>query len=702
MVRLELVIIALSLLLMAKSAIGQGPPQAEDFIVADTEALLSGLKLEKVELAAVKAALDKGDVDGAANAYIAYFRTKEMSSPVLKDWSAMKRNPKYNRAGVDRYLAGHLKDGYNVYEVPEAGIDWYDSPLICLTRFPIFGSLRYAIYHTEEPRYVRFVVDHISEYMQAYPIEEFVGKGTQGSMGNYKVCRPWHWCMMPQRIGQVCEMLVLIRKYPQVTDEELLQILYRMYEETKYIRIYMHEWVDRRHNGGLGYIGGMAQACKMLEDFSVAEEWRQYNTQSLVQYINEAFYPDGGCIELSTAYSGSVCYQVEHLAYLLQDEPGIQAAKGKVAAMVGWAIGLGKPTGRLPSFGDLGAGHFTNAIYEPLLDWLELPWADTMIHRTDGPLPEATVWPAEGQEQWCGYYSMRSDWTPEAKYMCIDGGPWGTSHSHGDKLGFVVTTHGADFIVDPTSTKYRSNEPDAFISRQQAGFLHNTITVDGVDEYMNGPREVTEPLGNTWEHGDNYSLFVSSYSFEPVKAADWQRRVLFADKSYWLLQDVITGEQESAQIEQNFQFAKDIEVEFRHNMTIAKAPNGARLVLVPLSGSLKPQLSIGDKTPHTTYWYDGKPKQDLSTSTTDDQPHGRGWIGHGKKLMPAPAVTYVGKVKLPGMITVALIPLKPEQSIDDLPEIAAEAADGVTTWTLPITGGSVRLTTSVDSCEVQK
>ena len=122
-----------------------------------------------------------------------------------------------------------------------------------------------------------------------------------------------------------------------------------------------------------------------------------------------------------------------------------------------------------------------------------------------------------------------------------------------------------------------------------------------------------------------------------------------------------------------------------------------------LSGELKPQLMSGDKEPRTSYWPDGKPNQTLWGMEGDRKNHGRGWTGRwSRKLMLAPAVTYVGRVGLPGMITVALIPLKPEQSIDDLPKIAAEAADGVTTWTLPIAGGSVRLTTSVDSCEVQK
>ena len=68
--------------------------------------------------------------------------------------------------------------------------------------------------------------------------------------------------------------------------------------------------------------------------------------------------------------------------------------------------------------------------------------------------------------------------------------------------------------------------------------------------------------------------------------------------------------------------------------------------------------------------------------------------------MPAPAVTYVGKVMLPAMITVALIPLQPDEDSVGLLRIAGKTVDGVTTWTLPIAEGTVQFTSSADSCEV--
>jgi len=173
--------------------------------------------------------------------------------------------------------------------------------------------------------------------------------------------------------------------------------------------------------------------------------------------------------------------------------------------------------------------------------------------------------------------------------------------------------------------------------------------------------------------------------------------VLFVDRGYWLLQDVLTGEQPEADVEQNFQFEADIKIEFQAGVTVATAPNGARLALAPLEGGLSPRLTVGDKEPHVSYWPDGKPKTVLAREDGRDQKHGRGWTGRSSdKLIPAPAVTYMGKVKLPTAITVALVPLTPGQALEQAPQIT-RAGD---VWTLPTAGGNLRFETTVDSCRV--
>ena len=546
-------------------------------------------------------------------------------------------------------------------------------------------------------------MDYLLDYMRAYPIEEFVGKTSRdGYVDVHHVTKPWYWGVLPHRIETVTETLLLIRKYPEVSDEELLQILQRVYEETAFLLMQISWEVERGHNGAPGQIRAVAAACAILRDFAAAEQWMEYDVQMLSRFIEKAFYPDGWYKEIATPYSVSVARQIQILAQTLSKTVDLSAMRNRLTAMVTSLVGTSSPNGVIPTFGDNCLGKpLSYYIDRDLARGLDLPWLKPIIDGTDGPRPPFTVWPVPGQEQWCGYYTMRSSWRPDAKFMMLDCGPWGLCHCHGDRLSFVLMAHGTYFIIDPYGTRYTSTNPTDFISRQEPGFLHNTITVDGVDEFGTGFWETDKPLSNTWQHGADYTLFEGSFSFAPIKPMEWTRRILFVDKSYWLLQDVLTGDLGSAAIEQNFQFEHDIKIQFRDRMTLATAPNGAKLALVPLTGELKPELTVGDKAPHTTHWVYGRPKTKAWGEKATKQSHGRGWTAYRMQyLMPAPAVTYVGHVELPAMVTVALVPLAPAEDLAGMVEVRSQRAAAETVWTLPTAKAPLRFVTSSETCEV--
>lgn len=693
----------LAALLLVAVACAQEPPAA-GFIVP-RETFLRLLDLRRPEFAAVKAALDRGDTRAAEAAYAAWFRTRPLDTALLTDWSRLTRNPACSTAAADTILGGRIDDGYSVYQVPPAGLDWHGSPLSCVTRFPILGRFRYAWHHTGQRKYARFLVDHMEEYLRAYPIEQFAGTHTtEGWVSHTVVAKPWYWCMIPERLMEMAESVALLRGSPEVTDTELLDLLHRMYEECGYLSGEIKLWVDRRHNGGCAMIEALAMAGSVLADFAQAQRWLDYDAELALQYLQQSFYPDGMCVELTTAYSASVSVAVQRLAYALRERPAMAANQGRVGALIDCMVGLADPTGWLPSFGDLYAGTVDHYLDTRAAQWLGLDYALALAGRRREPAPPFLNWPAPGADQWCGYYAMRSGWDTAARYLAIDGGPWGTTHQHGDRLSFALTALGHKFIIDPSGTRYAANTPDSFISRQASGFLHNTVTVDGVDEFSagNGVSEAKEPLAGRWETGPRHTLFAASYSFAPLKPVHWERRVLFAGGAYWLLQDVLSGELTEAAVEQNFQFEADLAVSFEGNRTIAAAADGTRLALVPLEEGLTPLLTVGDRAPHTSYWPDGKPKQVLCSEDGRDQVHGRGWTGRsGDKLLPAPAVTYTGTLRLPAVITVLLVPLAKGQSLADVP-LVRQARQGATTrWELPLAEGPLQFDSRLDGCEVR-
>ncbi|MDA1138593.1 MAG: alginate lyase family protein [Planctomycetota bacterium] len=671
-------------------------PSAEAFVIPDRESFLRALNLDLPALADVKEALEQAKIQEAGRAYVQHFRTCDLSSPLLTEWDSLERDPSHENAIAEDCLRGRLYDGYNYYDIPEEGIDWYDCPLFCLPRFPIFPSLTASWHHKQDERYLRFVIDHASEYMNAYPIEYFEGKhSSQGYRNHYLVGPPTWWCLCPNRLEAWSSALALLRTSPLVTDEEILLSLHRMLQEIRYFITQMPFWVGRRHNVAAFTIRVFGILSRVFQDFTESARWRQLDAEWLAEYIDEGFYPDGLFKELTLGYTSSVTAQTSRIAAVLFDESPIQQRREQLAAMVAAMVGLTKPTGPVPSFGD-GPGRTLGVVWCPqLVARLEEPWLEEIsdaiqeimpfvpsgnpsrdIRPEEWPdfsksSPPFTEWPPAGEAAWGGYYAMRSDWSADARYLMVDGGPWGTTHRHMDKLSFELAAYGADFITDPGNTQYANNEPDARISMLNAGFMHNTITVDGVDEFV---RDVSEfatdkPLSNRWEVGKNHVVFSGTFDFRPHKDVQWERRILFVDRDYWLLQDVLTGEADEIEVEQNFQFERNIELLLRGEQAIAKAPNQARLVVVPLDEILAAAVVTGEEMDRCTW---------STQSSTAQKPrpfgHGRGWISRvTKNIQPAPALVRSGRVTLPCTLTLALVPVSPAEEEADLSSVSQQA-----------------------------
>jgi hypothetical protein len=152
-------------------------------------------------------------------------------------------------------------------------------------------------------------------------------------------------------------------------------------------------------------------------------------------------------------------------------------------------------------------------------------------------------------------------------------------------------------------------------------------------------------------------------------------------------------------VEQNFQFEPEIEVEFKDNITIAKAPSGAMLALVPLEGDLTPKLTIGDREPHVAYWPYGKASDVLFNHYGHKERHGRSWVGRNThNLIPAPAATYVGTLVPwpPTAITLLIVPLEAGQTLEDLPKVTRDGD----VWTLPTKDGSLRFDANPRRCRL--
>ena len=258
-----------------------------------------------------------------------------------------------------------------------------------------------------------------------------------------------------------------------------------------------------------------------------------------------------------------------------------------------------------------------------------------------------------------GYYAMRDGWDENAQYLSMDAGPFGTNHQHGDKLSITLSADSAAFIVDPGTSLYTSAEPGPRYDLRY-GFLHNVLTVDGIDPNTGWDRHYAfDVLENRWVTNPVYDFLEGTYEFRNnLLDAMWRRSVFYVKGEYWIVLDVVYGEGDH-RVESNLQFMVGTDVVVNENRATVSAPNGATLdVVSALVDRLQPEVLIGDTLfPGTTFLVQ-------YPAFVDWQPGGRGWVGSFGNLSPlnpvrshpAPALLRSGTVAFPFKTATVLTP----------------------------------------------
>jgi hypothetical protein len=125
------------------------------------------------------------------------------------------------------------------------------------------------------------------------------------------------------------------------------------------------------------------------------------------------------------------------------------------------------------------------------------------------------------------YAVMRSGWTRDARYLLFDCAPWGSSHSHQDRLQVSVFA-GRDLIVDPGQCSY--DQPPARQLRQTAA--HNVVMIDGQEQLNVNPELLA------WHTGPQADFASGRIAQDGISH---QRSVLFMKPGYWVVVDHIAG-----------------------------------------------------------------------------------------------------------------------------------------------------------------
>jgi heparinase II/III-like protein len=213
-----------------------------------------------------------------------------------------------------------------------------------------------------------------------------------------------------------------------------------------------------------------------------------------------------------------------------------------------FAMHCHRPDGSIPALSDSDSGSYLDllALAGGLLRRADFTYVATRGGAGLPPCTTAASFP-DG-----GYFIQRSGWGDarrpfaDARYLIFDCGPLGDGgHGHYDALNVEIAANGAPLIVDPGRYTYCERPPNWRKWFKQTA-AHNTVTVDGADQtaYRRGKPNGSAASARLLQRLTSPGLdLLWGETRSPQYDVLHRRRILFVGGDYWLIEDVLDGDQ---------------------------------------------------------------------------------------------------------------------------------------------------------------
>jgi hypothetical protein len=674
--------------------------QIRDFSVMSDRVFFNAVDLDFPGLAKVKAAVNKGNFEKAKEELLTYYRNR--TEPKIVD----EKVPPENKPGAtdkqgERVCAGYIKAIEEREAFAGDKIDWFSFPATDpenRLQTSLIMTMNWH-YSTEEVgkayavtgnhKYARKCIDLIKSWIvqaKPFPKEPPVGKTAP-------LWRTIHY--VGPRLDRWMKCFFWLIDCPAVTTDEKIAILKALLPQIDYMK---NNEVPNMPNMLVNQLQCLIRYGTSFPEFKESKEWVKTGVRKLNRLLDDFFYPDHSYIEL--CYFGILKDWVDSLNLMKKSNIAVpEGFKKKLEAAFEFPMYMYKPNFKYPSVNDEYSVEDPQQI-PPSPDYYDalLKLAADTFHRDDmkyvascgreGKPPEYTSY----HFPYGGFYVMRTDWTPQARYLVFDGGKNAGGHNHADKLSFELYAYGNTLITDtgcggPWASKWRS---EYFVATPG----QNTIMVDDKSQVANDPlfeipslmgntpwRKITDkPLDNTWVSTENFDFAESAYAdgyairgcariqenhidYEITRTDDPKRKqelqaqryplippekrvkvthrrnILFAKPDYWIMSDILTGEGEH-KIESLLHLLPASELEIKGKSITVKNGNAALLVFPFPQSNLDLKIVKGEMDP-IQGWIPVQP-----------------WAGH----KPSPCVIYTIKENLPVSLITVLFPYPKKDS----------------------------------------
>ena len=334
------------------------------------------------------------------------------------------------------------------------------------------------------------------------------------------------------------------RRSPTVEDAVLLLMIASMHRQCEHLLLHNVREGWRMGNWLMMEMNGVYAVSALFPELTDSDKNRQFAAARLIEEMEKQILPDGMQYELSPDYHSVVCGCAAGFADLAGTLGYAQDGAGSLSEllhrMAHASVLMSTPAFTQPRTNDcftIPTTSFTRRAAALLEDRDEYRFVNT--GRAEGKPPVGET--ASHFLPYAGFAVMRSDWGPDALYMCFDVGPTGMAHIHQDKLNINIYKGREELIYDDGGGQYEQSEARRY---GLSAYSHNTVLVDGMPQNRKGPACSEEPIDAGWITNEVFDYAAASYEDtfgkDLTSPAIHKREVRFCKPDFFCVQDTLT------------------------------------------------------------------------------------------------------------------------------------------------------------------
>jgi len=381
---------------------------------------------------------------------------------------------------------------------------------------------------------------------------------------------------------------------------EFLRIAKSIHDQLWYLDFVIPEtegnWVTIGTRGQLGTLAFFAEmtAARPLADTALSR---------LGETLRDQVLPDGVQDELTQHYHYCVVNNIGRVLSLEEflPVPIPDSLRDLYRGMLGYLRQTVTPDGKHLSFND--SDPFCGSDVRQML---ATPLSRAVLGAEADEETKSRLYPYAGVV----FLREGSRFGAKELYLAFDGGPFGRSHQHEDKLSFWLSAYGRSLIVDPGRHLYDWSDI-SFFPYLRTTKAHSTLLIDG-----QGQNSAASP--QTWiarqpapvrydEEADGSIIAEAEYNLgygpELIPVTHRRRITFYPGKRYWVVDDEVIGAG-AHDVESRFQFCPG-EVTVEGDFARTQFPEANLLVGFSAGEWTSVCVEKGETAPRAGWYSDG-------------------------------------------------------------------------------------------------